>query len=95
MVIYEALHPSQQIFSYAETISGLYGLNQYYAEDNLSCTRKQHSAYQRPMEPPRSSIFHEYRFDFQKLLTSCWTNRLVSEGIYFEQSTYPIIIGLY
>ena len=37
-----ALHPSQQFFSHVETYSSLPGLNQYYAEDKVSCS--QHSA---------------------------------------------------
>ena len=41
-VCFDSLHPSQQIFSHAGT--GLLELNQYLAEDNVSCPKTQPSA---------------------------------------------------
>ena len=38
-VCFDALHPSQQFFSHARTISCLPGLNQYLAVDIVSCSR--------------------------------------------------------
>ena len=53
----DSLHPSQQFFTYVET--GLPGLNQYLAEDKVSCSRTQHSALVR-LEPttPQSRVKH-------------------------------------
>ena len=42
-VCFDALRPSQQFCSNVRTISGLPGLNQYYAADKVSCSRIQHS----------------------------------------------------
>ena len=42
LVCVDALHPSQQLFSHVGMISCLPGLNQYQAEDKVSCSRTQH-----------------------------------------------------
>ena len=41
--VFDFLYPSQQFFNHIET--GLSGLNQYYAEDKVSYSRTQCSAY--------------------------------------------------
>ena len=39
----DALCTTQQFFSLVRTFSCLFGLNQYQAEDKVSCSRTQHS----------------------------------------------------
>ena len=43
LYVFHALRPSQQFFSHVSMFSCLAGLNQYKAEDQVSCSRTQHS----------------------------------------------------
>ena len=47
-VCVDALHPSQQVFSHARLPCCLPRLNQYLAENKVSCSRAQQSAFGEP-----------------------------------------------
>ena len=53
-VCFDALQPSQQFFSHVRSLSCLPGLNQYKAEDKVSCSRIQCSASNETRTSPQS-----------------------------------------